>query len=77
MQRFLMLNSFSLHGSRGIGFAIGKRAARDVANVIVAAKTAEPHPKPPGSIHRAVGTGTVAVSVDPATSLQARSSAEK
>ena len=32
-------------GSRGIGLAIAKRAARDGANVTIAAKTAEPHPK--------------------------------
>ena len=31
--------------SRGIGRAIAKRAAKDGANVILAAKTAEPHPK--------------------------------
>lgn len=40
-------------GSRGIGLAIAKRAARDGANVIIAAKTAEPHPKLPGTIHTA------------------------
>ena len=30
--------------SRGIGLAIAKRAAKDGANIILAAKTAEPHP---------------------------------
>jgi len=35
--------------SRGIGLAIGKRAAKDGANVIIAAKTAEPNPKLPGT----------------------------
>lgn len=40
-------------GSRGIGLAIAKRAARDGANVIVAAKTAEPHPKLPGTVFSA------------------------
>ncbi|MGH8495242.1 MAG: SDR family oxidoreductase, partial [Gammaproteobacteria bacterium] len=40
-------------GSRGIGHAIALRAARDGANVAVAAKTAEPHPKLPGTIHTA------------------------
>lgn len=40
--------------SRGIGLAIGKRAAQDGANVAVLAKTAEPHPKLPGTIHTAV-----------------------
>ena len=40
-------------GSRGIGFAIAQRAARDGAKVAIAAKTAEPHPKLPGTIHSA------------------------
>lgn len=40
-------------GSRGIGLAIALRAARDGANVAVAAKTAEPHPKLPGTIYTA------------------------
>lgn len=40
-------------GSRGIGLAIAKRAARDGANIIIAAKTAEPHPKLPGTIFTA------------------------
>jgi len=39
--------------SRGIGKAIGLRCARDGANVVVAAKTAEPHPKLPGTIYSA------------------------
>jgi len=39
--------------SRGIGLAIAKRAAKDGANVILAAKTAEPHPKLPGTIYTA------------------------
>ena len=41
-------------GSRGIGLAIAVRAARDGANVVIAAKTTEPHPKLPGTIHTAV-----------------------
>jgi citronellol/citronellal dehydrogenase len=40
-------------GSRGIGLAIAVRAARDGANVAIAAKTAEPNPKLPGTIHTA------------------------
>lgn len=40
-------------GSRGIGLAIALRAARDGANVTVAAKTSDPHPKLPGTIHTA------------------------
>jgi citronellol/citronellal dehydrogenase len=39
--------------SRGIGLAIALRAARDGANVVVAAKTVEPHPKLPGTIYTA------------------------
>jgi citronellol/citronellal dehydrogenase len=39
--------------SRGIGLAIALRAARDGANIAIAAKTAEPHPKLPGTIHSA------------------------
>jgi len=38
-------------GSRGIGLAIALRAAKDGANVIVAAKTAEPHARLPGTIY--------------------------
>src|SRR6202048_3338943 len=40
-------------GSRGIGLAIALRAARDGANVALAAKTAEPHPKLKGTIFTA------------------------
>jgi citronellol/citronellal dehydrogenase len=40
-------------GSRGIGLAIALRAARDGANVVIAAKTAAPHPRLPGTIHTA------------------------
>ncbi|MGH8238492.1 MAG: SDR family oxidoreductase [Steroidobacteraceae bacterium] len=39
--------------SRGIGLAIGIRAARDGANVAIAAKSDQPHPKLPGTIHTA------------------------
>jgi len=44
---------FITGASRGIGKAIGLRAARDGANIIVAAKTAEPNPKLSGTIHSA------------------------
>jgi len=37
--------------SRGIGRAIALRCAQDGANIIIAAKTSEPHPKLPGTIH--------------------------
>ena len=40
-------------GSRGIGLEIAKRAARDGANIAIAAKTAEPHPTLPGTIYTA------------------------
>jgi citronellol/citronellal dehydrogenase len=44
---------FITGASRGIGLAIGLRAARDGANVAIAAKTAEAHPKLPGTIYTA------------------------
>lgn len=44
---------FITGASRGIGLAIALRAARDGANVAIAAKTAEPHPKLPGTIYTA------------------------
>ncbi|NGM49530.1 NAD(P)-dependent oxidoreductase [Caulobacter sp. 602-2] len=44
---------FITGASRGIGLAIALRAARDGANIVVAAKTADPHPKLPGTIYTA------------------------
>jgi citronellol/citronellal dehydrogenase len=44
---------FITGASRGIGLAIALRAAADGANIVIAAKTAEPHPKLPGTIHSA------------------------
>lgn len=44
---------FLTGGSRGIGLCIAKRAAQDGANIVIAAKTAEPHPKLPGTIYSA------------------------
>ncbi len=44
---------FITGASRGIGLAIGLRAARDGANIVIAAKTAEPHKKLPGTIFTA------------------------
>lgn len=44
---------FVTGASRGIGLAIALRAARDGANVVIAAKTADPHPKLPGTIYTA------------------------
>ena len=46
---------FITGGSRGIGLAIAVRAAHDGASVAIAAKTAEPHPKLPGTIYTAAG----------------------
>ena len=40
-------------GSRGIGLAIAKAAAAEGCNVVIAAKTAEPHPKLPGTVYTA------------------------
>ncbi len=44
---------FITGASRGIGLAIAKRAARDGANIAIAAKTDQPNPKLPGTIHTA------------------------
>jgi citronellol/citronellal dehydrogenase len=44
---------FITGGSRGIGLAIALRAAADGANVVIAAKTVEPNPRLPGTIHTA------------------------
>ncbi|CAH3830608.1 unnamed protein product [Pieris brassicae] len=44
---------FITGASRGIGKAIALKAAKDGANVVIAAKTAEPHPKLPGTIYTA------------------------
>jgi citronellol/citronellal dehydrogenase len=41
-------------GSRGIGLAIALGAAKQGANVVLLAKTSEPHPKLPGTVHTAV-----------------------
>jgi len=45
---------FITGASRGIGLAIAVRAAQDGANIAIAAKTTEPHPKLPGTIFTAV-----------------------
>ena len=42
---------FITGASRGIGEAIALRCAQDGANIVIAAKTAEPHPKLPGTIY--------------------------
>jgi len=61
---------FITGASRGIGLAIALRAARDGANVAIAAKTQTPHPKLPGTIHtaaaeiEAAGGRALALAVD-------------
>ena len=61
---------FITGASRGIGRAIALRAARDGANVAICAKTVEPHPKLPGTIHsvareiEAAGGRALAIQLD-------------
>ena len=51
---------FITGASRGIGLAIALRAARDGANIVIAAKSDQPHPKLPGTIHTAAAAVTAA-----------------
>jgi len=53
MGRLAGKTMFMSGGSRGIGLAIAKRVAADGANVALIAKTAEPHPKLPGTVYTA------------------------
>jgi len=61
---------FITGASRGIGLAIALRAARDGANIVIAAKTADAHPKLPGTIYtaasdiEAAGGGALPLGVD-------------
>src|SRR3989442_6990907 len=74
---------FITGASRGIGKAIGLRAACDGANIIIAAKTVEPHPKLPGTIHsaaeemEAAGGKALACAVDIRFEDQIRQAVEK
>ena len=55
---------FITGGSRGIGLAIALRAARDGASIAIAAKTSDPNPKLPGTIHTAAEEIRAAAGVD-------------
>ena len=73
---------FITGASRGIGLAIALRAARDGANVVIAAKTTAPHPKLPGTIYtaaeeiRAAGGRALPVAVDIREEEQVRGAVE-
>ena len=74
---------FITGASRGIGLAIALRAARDGANIAVAAKTTEPHPKLPGTIYSAAeeiekaGGKALPLVVDVREETQVREAIEK
>ncbi len=74
---------FITGASRGIGLAIGLKAARDGANVAIAAKTAEPNPKLPGTIQSAAreiegaGGKALPLSVDVRDEAQVRAALDK
>jgi citronellol/citronellal dehydrogenase len=74
---------FVTGASRGIGLAIALRAARDGACVTIAAKTTEPHPKLPGTIHtaaaeiEAAGGRALACAVDVRDEQQIRAAVER
>ncbi len=53
MKKFAGKTVFITGASRGIGKAIGMALAKEGANIAIAAKTAEPHPKLPGTIYSA------------------------
>src|SRR5882757_2819890 len=74
---------FITGASRGIGLAIALRAARDGANIVVAAKTAELHPKLPGTIFTAAeeiakaGGNALPLTVDVRDEAQVKSAIEQ
>ena len=73
---------FVTGASRGIGKAIALRAARDGANIVVAAKTATADPRLPGTIHSAAeeivaaGGQALAVVVDVRDETQVRAAVD-
>jgi citronellol/citronellal dehydrogenase len=74
---------FITGASRGIGLAIALRAARDGANIVIAAKTDKPHPKLPGTIFTAadeitrVGGNALPIVVDVRDEAQVKSAIEQ
>jgi citronellol/citronellal dehydrogenase len=74
---------FITGASRGIGKAIALRAARDGANIVIAAKTTAPHPKLPGTIYTAAeeieasGGRALAVAVDVREEAEVERAVEK
>jgi len=76
MKRLLDRTILITGASRGIGRAIALAAAREGANIVIAAKTAEPHAKLPGTIHtvaeevRALGVRALPLQIDVRDELQ-------
>lgn len=74
---------FITGASRGIGLAIALRAARDGANIVIAAKSSVPNPKLPGTIHtaaeavEAVGGRALAIKCDIREEAQVRAAVEQ
>ncbi len=74
---------FITGASRGIGLAIALKAAADGANIAIAAKTAEPHPKLEGTIHTAAaliakaGGGALPLVVDVRDEVSVKSAIEQ
>src|ERR1700735_3773373 len=74
---------FITGASRGIGLAIALRAARDGANIVVAAKTVTPNPRLPGTIYtaaeaiEAAGGRALAREVDIRAEEQVKAAVEK